>query len=176
MWRAANAWIYGMVVALAAIVGLVIPGISVVMAAREFEANTRLMLELLRIMFPYMLVICLTAVLMGMLNARGHFFIPAAGALVLNLVMIASVLFLAPRMGRTLDRQIFGLAIGVLIAGVAQAAFQLPTLRREGFRYRWVRPWRDETVRQVVLKMIPGALGVAAFQINRSEERRIGKE
>src|SRR5439155_17242150 len=166
MWRAANAVISGMVVAAAGIVALVILGISLALAARQFEANTRLMLELLRIMFPYMLVICLTAVLMGMLNARGHFFIPAAGALVLNLVMIASVLFLAPRLGRELDQQIFGLAIGVLIAGVAQAAFQLPTLRREGFRYRWVTPWRDETVREVVIKMVPGALRVHAFQVN----------
>src|SRR5207302_1144895 len=84
-----------------------------------------------------------------------------SGAVVLNLVMIASVLFLAPRLGRELDQQIFGLAIGVLIAGVAQAAFQLPTLRREGFRYQWVAPWRDATVHEVVRKMIPGALGVA---------------
>src|SRR5947199_2558700 len=166
MWRAANAVISGMVAAAAGIDAMVTLGISLALAAHTFGANTRLMLELLRIMFPYMLVICLTAVLMGMLNARGHFFIPAAGALVLNLVMIASVLFLAPRLGRELDQQIFGLAIGVLIAGVAQAAFQLPTLRREGFRYRWVTPWRDATVREVVRKMIPGALGVAAFQVN----------
>ena len=166
MWRSANAVISAMVVVAAAIIALVMLGISLVLTEHQFEDSTRLMLLLLRVMFPYMLVICLTAVLMGMLNARGHFFVPAAGALVLNLVMIASVLFLAPRLGGELDRQIFGLAIGVLIAGVAQAAFQLPTLRREGFRYRWVTPWRDETVRQVVLKMIPGALGVAAFQIN----------
>src|SRR4029077_14298656 len=52
------------------------------------------------------------------------------------------------------------------IAGVAQAAFQLPLLHKEGFRYRWVTPWRDETVRRVVTQMIPGAVGVAAFQIN----------
>src|SRR5947209_7871180 len=166
MWRSANAVISAMLIVAAAIIAVVMLGITVVLAARDFEANTRLMLLLLRFMFPYMLVICVTAILMGMLNARGHFFIPAAGAAVLNLVMIASVLFLAPRMGRYLNRQIFGLAIGVLVAGVAQAAFQLPTLRREGFRFRWVTPWRDETVRQVVLKMIPGALGVAAFQIN----------
>ena len=166
MWRSANAVISAMLIVAAAIIAVVMLGITVVLAARDFEANTRLMLLLLRFMFPYMLVICLTAILMGMLNARGHFFIPAAGAVVLNLVMIASVLFLAPRMGRELNRQIFGLAIGVLVAGVAQAAFRLPTLRREGFRFRWVTPWRDETVRQVVLKMIPGALGVAAFQIN----------
>ena len=65
-----------------------------------------------------------------------------------------------------LPHQIFALAIGVLAAGVAQAAFQLPTLWRDGFRYRWVSPWRDETVRRVVSKMIPGTIGVAAFQIN----------
>src|SRR5439155_20690239 len=122
--------------------------------------------RLLRVMFPYMLLVCLAAVLMGMLNARGHFFIPAMGATMLNVVMIASVFLLAPRWGNDLPEKIFALAVGVLFAGVAQAAFQWPSLRREGFRYEWVSPWRDETVRQVVLRMIPGTIGVAAFQIN----------
>jgi putative peptidoglycan lipid II flippase len=88
------------------------------------------------------------------------------GATVLNVVMIASVFLLAPRMGRELPEQIFALAIGVLVAGVAQAAFQLPSLRREGYRYEWISAWRDETVHEVVRKMIPGTIGVAAFQIN----------
>src|SRR5882672_11679914 len=166
MWRSANAVISAMVVVATAIIALVMFGISLALVLHDFDANTHLMLLLLRWMFPYMLVICLTAVLMGMLNARGHFFVPAAGAVVLNLVMIASVLFLAPRMGPNLNQRIFGLAIGVLIAGTAQAAFQLPTLARAGFRFRWVSPWRDPTVREVVRKMVPGALGVAAFQIN----------
>ncbi|MDB6016489.1 MAG: putative lipid flippase MurJ [Pedosphaera sp.] len=132
----------------------------------DHQKETELMLRLLRVMFPYMLLICVTAVFMGMLNARGHFFIPASGALIMNVVMIASVFLLAPHMGVTKQEQIFALAIGVLVAGVAQAAFQLPTLRREGFRYYWVSPWRDETVRRVVRQMIPGTIGVAAFQIN----------
>ena len=97
---------------------------------------------------------------------RADIFIPAMGATMLNIVMIASVLFLAPNLGETLHTQIFGLAIGVLVAGVAQASFQLPTLRREGFRFEWVSPWKNDTVRQVVQKMVPAALGVAAFQIN----------
>jgi putative peptidoglycan lipid II flippase len=80
--------------------------------------------------------------------------------------MIASVYFLAPHMGKKLETQIFALAIGVLVAGVAQAVFQMPILHREGFRYRWVSPWRDPTVREVVVKMVPSAIGVAAFQIN----------
>jgi len=58
---------------------------------------------------------------MGMLNARGYFFIPAIGAAVLNVVMIASVLWLAPRFGETLREQMFALALGVVVAGLAQA-------------------------------------------------------
>jgi putative peptidoglycan lipid II flippase len=172
MWRAANAVISGLVVVAAVITGLAMLVISLVLAIGSFEAKTRLMLELLRIMFPYMLLVCLTAVLIGMANARGHFFVPALGAAMLNVVMIASVLFLAPQVGLELPKelrlpkQIFALAYGVLLAGVAQAAFQLPSLRREGYRYHWVSPWRNATVREVVRKMLPGSIGVAAFQIN----------
>src|ERR1017187_5387558 len=138
----------------------------------QFPPKIVLMLQLLRVMFPYMILVCLTAVMMGMLNARGHFFIPAMGATMLNVVMIASVFWLAPRFGVGLPKeeklpvQIFALAYGVLFAGVAQAAFQLPTLWRDGFRYRRVSPWRDATVQRVVRQMIPGMIGVAAFQIN----------
>jgi len=49
---------------------------------------------------------------------------------------------------------------------VAQAAFQLPSLRREGFRYRWVNPWGDPSVRHIVRQMIPGTIGVASYQLN----------
>lgn len=128
--------------------------------------RTVLMLELLRGMFPYLLLVCVAAVFIGILNARGHFFIPAMGATMLNIVMIASVFLLAPHVGKILPQKIFGLAIGVLLAGVAQAAFQLPTLWRDGFHYRWISPWHDETVHRVIYKMIPGVIGVAAFQIN----------
>jgi putative peptidoglycan lipid II flippase len=172
MWRAANAVISGLVVAAAIIVAVVMIGISLALDWHQFAAQTELMLRLLRVMFPYMLLVCVAAALMGMLNARGHFFIPAMGATMLNVVMIASVYWLAPKMGLDLPKelrlpkQIFALAFGVLAAGVAQAAFQLPVLWREGFRYRWISPWQNETVRRVVTRMIPGAIGVAAFQIN----------
>jgi putative peptidoglycan lipid II flippase len=166
MWRAANAVISGLVAVSAIIILLAIAGISVALAVHQYSVKTELMLHLLRIMFPYMLFVTLTAIFMGILNARGHFFMPACGSLVMNSVMIASVYLLAPRIGKTLNQKIFGLAIGVLIAGVAQASFQLPWLRREGFGYQWVSPWRDETVGRVVRLMIPGTIGIAAFQIN----------
>jgi putative peptidoglycan lipid II flippase len=180
MWRAANAMISALIiftcvvvaVGFVAVSGALLFGGHVENGATRFTGKTLLMLQLLRVMLPYLVLVCLAAVFMGMLNARGHFFIPAMGATMLNVVMIASVLLLAPRMGlefpkeQRLPHQIFALAIGVLAAGVAQAAFQLPTLARDGFRFHWVSPWRDETVQRVVRQMLPATIGVAAFQIN----------
>jgi putative peptidoglycan lipid II flippase len=166
MWRAANAVISGLFVSAAIIIGVVLAIVSLVLAIGHLSENTELMLQLLRVMFPYMLLVCLTAVFMGILNARGHFFVPAMGAAVLNCVMIASVLLVAPRVGKTPETQIFAVAFGVLVAGVAQAAYQFPNLRSEGFRYQWVNPFGNDTVREVVRKMIPGMMGVAAFQLN----------
>ncbi|HEV2318149.1 MAG TPA: murein biosynthesis integral membrane protein MurJ [Verrucomicrobiae bacterium] len=180
MWRAANAVISGLVVTATVIIAIVMLAISAALSIHHFPGKTELMLRLLRVMFPYMLLVCVAAAMMGMLNARGHFFIPAMGATMLNVVMIVSVYWLAPKFGvglpprEKLPVQIFALAYGVLAAGVAQAAFQMPTLWKDGFRYRWVSPWRNETVRQVVTRMIPGTLGLAAFQINVALVQLVG--
>ncbi|MEC7881638.1 MAG: murein biosynthesis integral membrane protein MurJ [Verrucomicrobiota bacterium] len=166
MWKTANAVVSALVIVAALVVGLVMLGISFALMFGEFDVHTSLMLELLRVVFPYMLLVCLAAVFMGMLNARGFFFIPAMGATLLNVVMIATVLFVAPKWGEDLGEQIFALAFGVLVAGIAQAAFQLPFLFRDGYRLKWVSPWNNDAVREVVKKMIPATIGVAAFQFN----------
>lgn len=139
----------------------------------KLDLRKELMLRLLRVMFPYVILICTTAVFIGVLNARGQYFLPALGAAMLNVVMIASVLVLASGWGQrwfgsSRHSQVFGLAIGVLVAGVAQGAFQLPALWREGYRPSWVNPWTDPTVREVARRMGPATIGVAAFQINVS--------
>ncbi len=170
MWQAANAVLSGLVIAASLLVALGILAVSAALALGWIEdGKTLLMLGLLRVLLPYLLLVCLAAVLMGMLNARGHFFIPTLGAATMNIVMIAAVAisgWLGNARGWRLDQQVYGLAVGVIIAGIVQALFQLPLLRKEGFRYRWTAPWRDETVRRVVAQMIPGSIGVAAFQIN----------
>src|SRR5947199_2117984 len=145
MWRSANAVISGVFAAAGVLTLVAVLWISAALFFGQAHLNeeTELMLRLLRLMFPYMLLVCIAAVLIGMANARGHFFIPALGAVVLNVVMIASVLFLAPRMGIRLQDQIVGLAIGVVFAGLAQGLFQLPSLQKEGFAYHWVSPWHD---------------------------------
>ena len=184
MWEAANAVLSGLICFATFVVGLCLIGLTVVLAASSLHyvrngqevfppfpipvlhEDTRMVLRLLRLMLPYLVLVCLAALCMGILNARGQFFIPALSASMLNLVMIATVLFVAPHFGSELDTQVYALALGVVVAGLAQLGFQIPVLRRLGFRFRWVNPWRNPTVREVVRKMLPAVIGVAAYQIN----------
>ncbi len=175
MWASANAVISGLISSAFLVCLLVFLGLTVILfmlpvilawVPVELAPGLELTLRLLRIMFPYMLLVCLAAVLMGMLNSRGYFFIPAMGATMLNVVMIITVLFVAPRFGETPSTQVYALAFGILVAGVLQVLFQLPLLYKDGFRFQWINPWNNETVRRVVSKMIPGTIGVAAYQIN----------
>ena len=166
MWQAASAVISGLLVVAPALVAFAMAVISLLLLFGGWDEDTRLMFRLMRLMFPYMVLACLGAIFMGILNSRGHFFIPALSPAILNIVLIASVWFVAPHFGATARTRVFALAYGVLVAGLAQAFFQMPSLRREGFHYRWVSPWRDPTTREVVEKMIPSAVGVAAFQLN----------
>ncbi len=118
--------------------------------------------EMLRITFPYILFISLTALASGVLNTWGRFAAPAFTPVLLNLSLIGCALWLAPRM----DEPVKALAWGVFIAGVVQLAFQLPFLARLGF-LRWPR-WGGSHpgVRRIGRLMLPGILGSSAMQIN----------
>lgn len=166
MWESARAVISGLLVAAPAIVVSAMLVITLLLWGGKWDEDTQLMFRLMRLMFPYMMLACLGAIFMGILNARDHFFVPALSPAILNIVLIASVWFVAPHWGATTRTRVFALAYGVLVAGVAQAFFQMPTMMREGFRFHWVSPWHNATTHEVVAKMIPSAVGVAAFQLN----------
>lgn len=166
LWRAVNAVLCALITICLALIVLTAVGSTLLMFAVDLPIETDLMLRLVRIMFPYLLFVCIAAVFIGVLNARGHFFLPAMGTVVLNVVLIGSIFFLAPQFGTELSTQVFGLAIGVLVAGIAQAVFQLPGLWKEGYRPVWVNPLEDSTVREVAARMAPATIGAAAFQLN----------
>ena len=174
MWRSANAVICALFIVTTAVVLILIVVTSLLIHSGWLQVKTALMLDLLRVMAPYLILVCFAAVCMGMLNSRGHFFVPSLGSCLLNIIMIASVFFIAPHLGATLEKQVFGLAIGVVLAGFAQALYQMPWLRRDGFRLQWVNPWTHPSVKHVGRQMIPGIMGVAAFQLNIMVSQGVG--
>ncbi len=118
--------------------------------------------EMLRLTFPYLLFISLTAFAGGILNTYERFGVPAFTPVLLNISLIACALWLAPRM----EEPIVALAWGVLIAGVAQLAFQLPFLARLKLLPRPRLRTRDEGVRRIVRLMVPALFGVSVSQIS----------
>lgn len=125
-------------------------------------AQVDLTAEMLRITFPYIFFISLTALAGGVLNTYGRFALPAFTPVLLNLSLIGSALWLSDYFAVPA----MALAWGVLIAGIAQLLLQLPFLLRLRLlrRPRW--GWRDTGVRRIMKLMLPGIIGSSAMQIN----------
>lgn len=117
---------------------------------------------LLRLTFPYLLLICMVALSGALMNTWGRFAVPAFTPVLLNVGLIAGALWLAPQ----LESPVFGLAWGVLIGGVLQLLLQLPTLARLGLLLRpRFRP-RHPGVRQIGRLMLPAVFGASVSQVN----------
>lgn len=127
-------------------------------AGDKFELTT----QLLRVTFPYLLFVALTALAGSILNAYGRFGVPAFTPTFLNLAMIGCALWLAPRM----DEPVMALAWGVFIAGIAQLLFQLPFLYRLRLLPRPRRGAGNEGVRRIRTLMLPAIFGSSVAQIN----------
>ena len=125
-----------------------------------------LTLNLLQIMLPYMIFICLAAITMGILNSLHHFAVPAATPCILNICVIVAIIWLAPVFGDTAVERIYGVAWGILIAGILQFAVQLPMLIKQGFTPGIDTTFKDPKVIKVITLMIPAALGAAVTQVN----------
>lgn len=118
--------------------------------------------DMLRITFPYLLLISLTAFAGGVLNTYGRFASPAFAPVLMNLTMIGFALWVSPYM----QQPIMALAWGVLISGVVQLAFQLPSLKKINLlpRPRW--GFDDPDVRRILTLMVPALFAVSVSQIN----------
>lgn len=122
--------------------------------------------DLSRIMFPYVLFICLAALSMAVLNSFKHFATSAFAPCLLNLILILLMLVIFPWVGNDVSTRARVLAWGVLFAGMAQLAIQLPALKRFGCPFRFSSRWNDPKVRQMLILMGPAALGMAVTQFN----------
>lgn len=147
------------------LIGVIAAPLLIMLFAPGFLAEPHkydLTVEMLRITFPYLLFISLTALAGGILNIYGQFWVSAFTPVFLNLAMIATMIWMAPY----LDDPVVSLAWGVFIAGVLQLVFQFPFLRRLKLlpRPRW--GWRQEGVRRIMKLMLPSLFGSSVAQIS----------
>ena len=117
--------------------------------------------DMLRITFPYLLLISLTALSGAILNTYNNFSVPAFTPVLLNVSLILSAVFLSKHM----DTPIMALAWGVLIGGVAQLAFQIPFLRKI-HRLPKLRFGPHPAIQTLKKRMLPALFGVSVSQIN----------
>ncbi len=125
-------------------------------------AKFELTSDLLRITFPYLLLISLTAFYGSVLNTYGQFAIPAVTPVLLNLCLIIATLYFTP----WFDEPLLALAWGVLLAGVTQLAFQLPFVMKLGLLGLPKPGFADQGVRRILTLMVPALFGVSVSQIN----------
>src|SRR5579859_7022101 len=169
-WRLANKVATLTVLVLGALcaLGMVFSSQLVAVLAPGFDAPKAALTALLtRIMFPFILLVSLAALVMGMLNAKSVFGRPAMASSFFNLGSIAGGVAL----GYAIDpgfgpRALIGLAIGTLIGGGLQLTVQLPPLGELGYRYRPDLGWRDPGVMAILALMGPAVIAASTTQIN----------
>src|SRR3989338_8893905 len=118
--------------------------------------------HMLRVMFPYVLLISVTALCSGLLNTYDSFGVPAFTPVLLNIILIVMAIFAASHFAPP----IYALAWGVLIAGVAQVLFQLPFLFHKRVLPRLSISFKDPGVRRVLKLMAPAIVGVSVVQLS----------
>lgn len=118
--------------------------------------------DMLRITFPYLLFISLTALAGGILNSYGRFAAPAFTPVFLNVVMIITAIWLAPH----LEQPITALAWGFFFGGLVQLLFQYPFLKRIHLVPKLDFHWKDKGVQRILTLMVPAILGVSVNQLN----------
>jgi putative peptidoglycan lipid II flippase len=137
--------------------------------ARHFPLDDRWeqILTLLRILFPYAPLICLAALIMGVLNSLKSFAIPALAPAFLNLCWILALVFVCPFLPAEGNSRIQAVAWAILLSGVVQVAVQLPVLAKHGVPRRLLFGMtRHPKVRRVFRLMFPMAIAAGVVQVN----------
>jgi putative peptidoglycan lipid II flippase len=137
--------------------------------------NTRRMMILIAIMLPYMCLICLAAILSGLLNSHNHFAMPAAAPIALNLVIIGALVISGWGLNMIPEQQVYLLAAAVLLAGILQLVMQMIPLAKYGVTLRPAWQVRTDAFKRVMLLMTPMILGLAVTQLNTLSDGVIAK-
>lgn len=180
-WQLANLILTAMLVLMGALCLAAIAAAPWIVEVTNFgfhhvPGKFELAVRLTRVLFPFILFVSLAAAVMGMLNARHVFGVPASASTVFNIVSVVAGVAgayafdpaarahpLHPVFGQ---QALLGVCLGVLLGGVAQLAMQLPSLLRLGFRFHWTFNLRDPRLAELWRLMWPSLIAAAAVQVN----------
>ncbi len=123
-----------------------------------------LTVNLARLMFPIVVLLALSGLVVGMLNSFDHFTVPALAPVAWNAVIIAALVGLVPVLPE--DDEIYAYAIGILLGTVVQFLLPLPWLRGRGGSLTFRIDWRDKRVRRVLKLMLPVTLALGLINLS----------
>src|SRR5215217_7398486 len=123
-----------------------------------------LTVNLARLMFPIVVLLALSGLVVGMLNSFEHFAVPALAPAAWNIVIIAALVGFVPVLPE--DDEIYAYAIGILAGTVVQFLLPLPWLRGRGGRLTFTIDWRDERVLRVLKLMLPVTIALGLINLS----------
>jgi putative peptidoglycan lipid II flippase len=168
-FRVASALVFVISVSLGVVTALFVllaPVIMPLFAPGFDDQLTDLTVNLAQLMFPIVLLLGLSGLVVGVLNSFEHFAVPAIAPLFWNIVIIATLVALTPAFEG--DDRIYAYAVGILLGTIVQLLLPLPWLRKTGFRLTRDFNWRDERVMRVLKLMFPVTLGIGLINFNLS--------
>ncbi len=121
---------------------------------------------LIKILAPFLLLVALASVAMGVLNALNHYFLPALAPALFNIALIVTAIFGVPLFESAGILPIYAMGVGAIVGGILQFAVQWPIMRREGFRFGFRIDWGHPGIRRIRRLLGPAVIGVSAVQIN----------
>ncbi|MCB4756678.1 MAG: murein biosynthesis integral membrane protein MurJ [Elusimicrobia bacterium] len=165
--RFIDALVSGLLVILLVITGLGIlfaPQVTRIVAwgFEQDPAKFALTTDLVRLTFPFIVVVSFAALITAVLNSRGRFFVPAVAPSGLSIGEIAFILVFAMHM----DSPVHGLALSAVVGGAIHLLWQLPSYYKDGYHLKLVKPFSHPEVKTVFAMMIPTIVGLGADQIN----------
>ncbi|HEX2070539.1 MAG TPA: murein biosynthesis integral membrane protein MurJ [Thermoleophilaceae bacterium] len=140
------------------IMSLIAPGFDDQPALRDLTVG------LAQLMFPIVLLLALSGLIVGMLNSFEHFSVPALAPVAWNLVIVAALIVVTP-LFEGQDR-VYAYAIGVLVGTLVQFLLPIPWLRGRGGHFSFALEWRNEHVRRVLWLMLPVTLALGMINLS----------
>ncbi|MFQ5452835.1 MAG: murein biosynthesis integral membrane protein MurJ [Candidatus Zixiibacteriota bacterium] len=153
------------IVGIIVLIGIIAAPALIYISANGFSFEPEkfnLTVDLTRIMFVYLLLVSLSAMVMGMLNSFGRFGIPAISPAMFNLGIIFTVLIFY----HNFDQPVYALAMGVLVGGLGQLVIQLPLLLKIGYRFKLSFNFLDNGLKKIINLFLPMIVGMSAGRIN----------